>query len=377
MLRLSQGYRFLPHRSSIRNSFVRTPSARLQWVLVVALVLVSCSAANAQNCGRVPCTQPSSGQQTPSEPTVIVVPPPQMDMGCSSFPSSTPGESERRAQALDKLGPQLPPLFTMSTFSVMGFSKGNWPVVIDYLLEQDSLVLVVIAPEGQKPQIFRLDGKRGHWQTRIQLPPEIGNDLRVSQYLVQTLDNSVGSVSPSHIHIHGIAAGPQAIGSLSTNQTNVRPAATQTPHYQEAQYIRDVAVVTQPGNAIGIDQVTFAPASILLAQHQKAQYSFHSLFDFKNTEVTFIRLAKSSDGEIIAAAVGQKSMGSIMQNARKNGDWDGSIKPPDVVKSYPPQIQKWLLAPVGQHTLQVRAWYGAKEGGDWVTALAETIVAVE
>lgn len=373
MLRLSQGYRSLPLGSWTHNWFASSPIRR-QCLLLIALALFWCSAANAQNCARYPCTQQSSGQQTPSEPTVIVVPPPQMDMGCTSFSSNAPGESERRAQALDKLGPQLPPLYTMSTFSIMGFSKGNWPVVIDYLLEQDSLVLVVIAPEGQKPQIFRLDGKKGHWQTRIQLPAEIGNELRVSQYLVQTLDNSVGSVSPSHIHIHGIAAGPQAVGSIAS-QTMV-PQATQTAHYQEAQYIRNVAV-SQPVNAIGIDQVTFAPASILLAQHQKAQYSFHSLFDFKNTEVTFIRLAKSSDGEIIAAAVGQKSMGSIMQNARKNGDWDGSIKPPDVVKSYPPQIQKWLLAPVGQHTLQVRAWYGAKEGGDWVTALAETIVAVE
>jgi hypothetical protein len=376
MLRLSQGYSSLPRDFWTENSLVLKSAFTLQWILLALLVLFACSIADAQNCGRYPCTQQSSSQQTPSEPTVIVVPPPQMDTGCTSFPSSTPGESERRAQALDKLGPQLPPLYTMSTFSVMGFSKGNWPVVIDYLLEQDSLVLVVIAPEGQKPQIFRLDGKKGHWQTRIQLPPEIGNDLRVSQYLVQTLDNGVGSVSPSHIHIHGIAAGPQAVGALTTNQTNTTPAATQAAHYQEAQYIRNVAVA-QPVNAIGIDQVTFAPASILLAQHQKARYSFHSLFDFKNTEVTFIRLAKSSDGEIIAAAVGQKSMGSIMQNARKNGDWDGSIKPPDVVKSYPPEIQKWLLAPVGQHTLQVRAWYGAKEGGDWVTALAETIVAVE
>ncbi|HUI82966.1 MAG TPA: hypothetical protein VL240_02015 [Candidatus Binatia bacterium] len=267
--------------------------------------------------------------------------PPVSFGSCPFGGSNVPGESERRAQLLDKQGPQVPPLYSMSTFSVMGFSKGNWPVVVDYTLEQDSLVLVVIAPEGQKPQMFRLDGKKGHWQTRLQLPQEIGNQLRVSQYLVQTLDNNVGAVSPSHMHINGIAAGPQAVGS------------------------------------IGIDQVTFAPATIQLAQHQKAQYSFHSLFDFKHTEVTFVRLAKSGNGEIIAAAVGEKSMGSIMQNERKNGDWDGSTKPPEVVKEYPPELQKWLLAPNGQHTLQVRAWYGIKEGGDWVTALSGNIVSVE
>jgi hypothetical protein len=123
--------------------------------------------------------------------------------------------------------------------------------------------------------------------------------------------------------------------------------------------------------------VTFAPGSIQLAQHQKAQYSFHSISDFKNTEVSFVRLAKSNSGEIIAASVGGKTMGSIAQNTSKNGDWDGSIAKAQIVKNYPPELQKWLLAPQGQHVLQVRAWLPGKEGGDWVTALSDAIVAVE
>lgn len=162
-----------------------------------------------------------------------------------------------------------------------------------------------------------------------------------SQYLIQTLDDKVGQVSPSHVHIHGIAAGPKAVGS------------------------------------IGIDQVTFAPGSIQLAQHQKAQYGFHSISDFKNTEVSFVRLAKSSSGEIIAASVGSRSMGSVAQNNWKNGDWDGSITKAQIVKTYPPDLQKWLLAPQGQHVLQVRAWLPGKDGGDWVTALSDAIVVVQ
>lgn len=347
-------------------------AARLQWCLFVGLLLLPLARAADQCPAGKTCnnpmynhitTKPSPGkhsgvgdsqttgtrsgggdQQTgpTQEPTqVIVVPPPQGFPGCEVSSSGTPGESERRAAALDKQGPQLPPLFSLSSFGVMGFSKGNWPIVVDYLLEEDSLVLVVVSPEGQKPLIYRLDGKKGHWQTRIQLPPSVGDQLRVSQYLVQTLDNNVGQVSPSHVHIHGIAAGPKAVGS------------------------------------IGIDQVDFGPANIRLAQHQHAQYSFHSMFDFKNTEVTIVRLAKSSDGEIVAASVGSKSMGSITQNARKNGEWDGSITTDKIVKSYPPEIQKWLEAPNGQHALQVRAWYGVKDGGDWVTALSESIVSVE
>jgi hypothetical protein len=326
---------------------------RFRWCMCVVLLLVApLSRAGAQcapsDRNNYTCP-PQGGHSSPGgtlvtgEPNQTFVFLPPMGSGCDRLgKSSTPGESEARAAILDKQGPQLGALFSMSAFAVMGFSRGNWPIVVDYLLEEDSLLLVVISPEGQRPLVYRLDGKKGHWQTRIQLPSSVGNQLRVSEYLVQTLDNSVGLVSPSHVHIHGIAAGPKAVGS------------------------------------IGIDQVDFGPANIQLAQHQHAQYSFHSMFDFKNTEVTFVRLAKSSNGEIIAASVGSKSMGSIAQNARKDGDWDGSVKTDKkVVNSYPPEMQRWLEAPNGQHALQVRAWFGVKDGGDWVTALSESIVSVE
>jgi hypothetical protein len=317
----------------------------LGFCLSMALVLVPSLAAQRLS-NRQTTTYPSNdgqstGTQTTgggSEPTRVIVTPQFPVFGCGG---SSEGASEARSDLLDKRGPQLPALFSMSSFAVMGFSRGNWPVAIDYALEEDSLLLVVIAPEGQKPLIYRLDGKKGHWVTKIQLPPSVGDQLRVSQYLVQTLDNSVGQVGPSHVHIHGLAAGPKAVGS------------------------------------IGIDQVNFTPGSIQLAQHQKALFSYHSISDFDDNEVSFVRLAKSSTGEIVAAAVESKSMGSIAQNHVKNGDWDGSVKSADIVKTYPPDLQQWLLAPHGQHVLQVRAWLRKNHGGDFVTALSETIVAVQ
>ncbi len=316
-------------------------------LLVIAFLSPATAAAQQRFSDQPPPTQPAPTH--PSEPGQVYEPGPgpgfgievPLHPGCLFGSKGTGGASEGRAATLDKFGPQLPPIFSMSSFAVMGFSRGNWPIVVDYLLEEDSLLLVVIAPEGLKPMIYRLDGKKGHWQTRIQLPASGGDQLRVSQYLVQTLGNNMGQISPSHVHIHGIAAGPKAVGS------------------------------------IGIDQVTFAPGSIQLAQHQKAEYSFHSIFDFKNTEVSFVRLAKSNSGEIIAASVGGKSMGSIAQNTSKSGDWDGSIAKAQILKTYPPELQKWLLAPQGQHVLQVRAWLPGKDGGDWVTALSDAIVAVE
>jgi hypothetical protein len=287
--------------------------------------------------------QQTTGNTGGGEPTRIITAPQfSVFSDCSLGFGGTPrGSSEARSDLLDKQGPQLPPLFSMSSFAVMGFARGNWPVAIDYMLETDSLVLVVIAPEGEKPLIYRLEGKKGHWVTKIQIPSSVGDQLRVSQYLMQTLDDSVGQVSASHMHIHGIAAGPKAVGS------------------------------------IGIDEVNFAPGSIRPAQHQKAQFSYHSISDFDDTEVSFVRLAKSNTGEIVAAAVANKSMGSIAQNHFKNGDWDGSIKTGDIVKNFSPELQQWLLAPHGQHVLLVRAWLRKNHGGDFVSALSGTIVAVE
>jgi hypothetical protein len=294
---------------------------------------------------------PGHNSDTPQTPTgttggtepsrVVNYVPVQSYSGCDfSIASGPAGASEARAANLDKHGPQLPPLYSMSTFSVMGFTRGGWPVVIDYLLEKDSLLMVIVAPEGSTPLIYRLEGKKGHWQSRLQIPAGVGDQPRVAQYVIQTLDNNVGQVGPSHVHIHGIAAGPKAVGS------------------------------------IGIDQVNFGPGTLTVAKHDKIPYSFHSMFDFKNTEVTFVRLAQYK-GEIVAAAVSNKSTGSINKGALKNGEWDGSTKMGELPSSYPPELQQWLRDSRGQHVLQVRAWYGVKDGGDWVTALSDTMVTVE
>lgn len=288
-------------------------------------------------------TTPSSPPSTRSEPRVIVeAPQVSVFSDCGpSFAGTPEGASEARSDLLDKKGPQLGLLYSLSSLSVMGFSRGGWPVAIEYELEQDSLLLVIISPEGQRPLIYRLEGKKGHWLTKLQIPPAIGNEPHVSQYLVQTLNDGVGQLSPSHVHIYGIAAGPKAVGS------------------------------------IGIDHVNFAPGNIRLLQHERAQFSYHSISDFDDTQVSFVRVAKTSSGEIVAGVVADKDMGSILQDHVKNGNWDGAVKTEDIRKNFPPQFQSWVLDPHGQHLLLVRAWLRRDHGGDFVFAHSQTMVTVE
>ena len=297
----------------------------------------------APSHGATGATGNKDGGTGPTDPTQVIVYHPPVgvpcDFGAGGF-SGGRGASEARAAQLDKDGPQLPRVFSMSAFSVMGFVKGSWPVVFDYQLERDSLLIAVIAPEGQEPILFRLNGKAGHWQNRLAVPARVGGNPVVAQYVLRSLDDGVGQMGPAHLHVHGIAAGFKAVGS------------------------------------IGIDQVDFSPATIHPEHGEKAHYMFHSISDFKNVEVNFVRIA-NDHGQIIAARIGKKTEGSITKNERKNGDWDGSTdgggKEADV---YSAEIKKWLRSTTGQHLLQVRAWYGAKDG-DWATALSENFVDVE
>ena len=129
-----------------------------------------------------PSTSPSRYQQGAgiSEPTTVITVPQfpafsNCPLGCAS---TSAGASEARSDLLDKRGPQFQPFYSLSSLALMGFCRGGWPIAIDYVLEQDSLLLVVISPEGQSPLIYRLDGKKGHWITKIQIPPFVGNQLR-------------------------------------------------------------------------------------------------------------------------------------------------------------------------------------------------------
>jgi hypothetical protein len=321
-----------------------------QWnALALAMLLMAATlgtaAAATQNHGVTSTSVPphqgtSDGPQ--SEPTqeIIYHSTVMLPSMCFGGISSSGGASEARAHMLDKEGPQLPAVFNMSSFWVMGFVKGDWPVVFDYQLERDSLLIVVIAPEGQEPIIYRLNGKAGHWQNRLLVPAAVGTNSVVAEYSLRSLDDGMGQLGPAHLHVHGVAAGPKAVGS------------------------------------IGIDQVTFSPAAIRPALGERAHYTFHSISDFKNVEINFVRLA-NDHGQIIAARIGKKVSGSIARNEARNGDWDGkSDGGGKEAEAFSPEVRQWLKSPTGQHLVQIRAWYGAKDG-DWATALSDEFVTVE
>jgi len=343
---ISLGWSMANYFRRSRFSFARRLEGRfacattpLHWTiwLLLGLLLLPAAQAGNQNCDGPcntlpPANHPSADPHYTLPPVILI---PEDPWGPALPGACAAGASESRAEQLDKNGPYVAPVYSMSSFAIMGYAKGNWPVVVDYLVEQDSLVLLVVSAEGKPPQVYHLPGEKKHYQIKVTLPEWIGDQLRVAQYLLETLDPNVGAAGPAHIHVHGIAAGPKAVGS------------------------------------IGIDQVDFGPPHLQLSQHQKAQYSFHAKRDFKHTEVTVVKLALSTNGEILAGAVHGDKTGSVSENANKRGEWDGSIKLP--AKKYSEAVRAWLMMPTGEHAVQVRGWFSSQDGGDWVTALSDLI----
>lgn len=315
---------------------------RLQTLLLIGFLPYGAVAQNSTNSQSVYTGNHQTQAPVQTEPTTIIRTVPVFDVGCAfgGAGQQPQGEYESRAAMLDKHGPYFAPVFSMSNFSVMGFVRGEWPIVIDYQLEEDALVLAIIAPEGAEPLLYRLPSEKGHWQQKVTIPAGVGPTPRVAHYTLRAMAAGGSQAGVAHLHVHGIAAGPKAVGSL------------------------------------GIDTVDFGPGPIHVANHENARFKFHSLFDFKNTEVDFIRLA-NANGEIIAASVGRKQMGSVTANQSREGSWDGRSSPESDIGGYAPSIQQWLRAPTGQHLMQVRAWWGQKDGGDWVSAISENLVTVE
>src|SRR5713226_2957765 len=275
-----------------------------------------CRSANPNLSARGGQTYDGPTTTGPQQPSIIIVrPQPQPIFPDAPQPPFAPAPPDLK-KLLDKHGPQFADVFSMSSFSVLAYAKGGWPLVIDYQQEKESFALLTVAAEGVDPFYYRLQGgsKAGHFQEIVHLPPRFGDKPVVAHYFVRALGMNTGEVKPTHLHILGLGAGDKAVAS------------------------------------VGIDKIVFQPGAIRPPQHEKAVYTFHSEFDFPDVEADVMKVALMNS-QIIAARVNQNRIrDGIRQNAEISKDWDGKRG------GRPCQ---------GQHVLQVRAWRSSQDGGDW------------
>jgi hypothetical protein len=222
-------------------------------------------------------------------------------------------------------GPQCPDLYSMSALTVLGLVKGNWPMVLDYELHEPGIYLVTVSVEGLAPFSYLLDGnKTGHQQQIFQLPSRFGAQPQSATCTLRALSSTPGEARPTFVRVFGWGCGPRAVGSVA------------------------------------IDQVRFTPPSVRPRDKQAVLYGFHSHADFEKVTAEFERVGLV-DGNIVAKVEDKQKLDDPVRTGTEiaNKRWDAR------------------KASVGQHLLQIRAWFSVNRGGDWVIAWSPEIVRIE
>jgi hypothetical protein len=318
--------------------------ARRSTRIVATFVLAGCMAWNAGGQERTGRTN-NQGQQEGRQGSSRDVAAPLIGVAAliaigvllarERSPSTQPGTAPApQDQVMDRLlreGPAFANRFNMSAFAMRGVVRGGWPVLIDFEQRSAGTAQLRISGRGL-PEVFSYDltgacppPKRCLIQ--FQLPPELfGDELRPA-VIAATATDSAGRNTLPEFFVYALGAGPRAIGSVA------------------------------------VDQVTFGPAMIHVADQQSALYRFYSHADFSHTAVEFWKVEKKDDGRKLSFVDDRLIDGGIRRNEwigmNERREWDG--------------MEKGQKISPGQHKIQVRAWDRA---GDWVTAWSDSAVMV-
>jgi hypothetical protein len=215
----------------------------------------------------------------------------------------------------------------MSNLSVLGFVKGDWPMVVDYEVKQPGLFLLSVSAEGVAPFFYILEGSQpGRRQQILRLPPRFGTQPKSGNYTIHALTNTPGEATPVFLRVFGLGAGERAVGSVA------------------------------------IDQLSFSPSSIRPKEKQNAYYGFHSHADFEKVTAEFQLVGLLND--------------AVVGRLEYKEDVKDPVRRDTEIQNKPWDPRKAKAAP-GQTLFQVRAWYTLKKGGDWVIAWSPQLVRVE
>jgi hypothetical protein len=216
-------------------------------------------------------------------------------------------------------GPQVPKELDMNDFVIKGLVHPNWPVVLDFIIDSPGAARVDITAGNlrYRATITNQPNRRGY--AIVHLPANFGTKLQIGTYRVHAIAAAAGK-TPPNLRTYGLGAGNKAVGSVA------------------------------------IDQLTFQPATIHPKANEFADYGFHahSAFDGVRAEFIFTTLY---NGRVLVQKDHEEQLSPVPEGERAKGTWKGQGKP-------------------GEHMLQIRAWRGFENGGDWVVAWSPDIVDV-
>jgi hypothetical protein len=218
-------------------------------------------------------------------------------------------------------GPQVPKSVIMNGFTIKGLVYPNWPIVLDFKLDSPGAVeMEIVAADNHRHRVIIRNVPNRRAYAIFRLPADFGNRLQTAIFQVHSIPNPGATAPAPNLRAYGIGAGEKAVGSVA------------------------------------IDQLTFQPATIHPQAHEAASFGFHahSAFDVVRAEFVFTTLY---NGQVLVQQDQEKKLSPIPEGERAKGTWEGKGKP-------------------GEHMLQIRAWRGLQNGGDWVVAWSPDIVDV-
>ena len=236
---------------------------------------------------------------------------------------------ETKAGILVKAGPVFAAAFSMSNFSVSGFVKDRWPIVIDYELEADSTAEVTIkVKDSKQPFVIHLESTNDQRKViTSNLPEGFGKKPQVGEPSFAAFKTGPGQRQPTRFFLYGMGVGDKAVGSMV------------------------------------IDQLQFQPGSVRSKLKERARYSFRSTSDFDTVSADFMLVTLSSGVVHAQLAFREVLKNGVRRSESVARDWDG--------KNSKGKISQ------GPHQFRVRVWRGLKNGGDWAFASAKEVVRVE
>ena len=237
------------------------------------------------------------------------------------------GKDQALDQTLLENGPELPVSYPDGSFSVRGFTRDNWPIVLDFEPQPGTVTqLEVTVGNGRHATkqtiVLDPDGSRGRQLMKIEMPP-VGAPVPtpatyfVSSVPIASLDTDhPASVRATPLQIYGIGGGPHAVGSVA------------------------------------IEQVQFARAS------SGARFSYFAKSEFSQARAQVQQFRRSGDrSEIVPIFDLRQSNLSI---GRQVGAWPGTAAGSPVPSH-------------GAHRLQVTGWF-TTDDRSWVAAIAPDLV---
>jgi hypothetical protein len=249
---------------------------------------------------------------------------PQNAPSLPTLPSqATQGDKE--VQELSINGPQFPATLNLSDLKFKALVKGNWPLFLDYELEQPGHVILIITLKKKLPYVYMFpEMSPGRHEKLITLPAYLGNGPLVATYSIRAVSERMFGLVP--LVIHAFAVGDEAVGSS------------------------------------GLDSVKFEPRNVRIVGGRPASnatYSFRAIRPFSGGANADIRRINGSSAVMVSAQPYNRRIG---RDETIIGVWD---------------CKRGRTPSRGKHKLFVKAWFTVQNGGSSAFAFSPSLVDIQ